>query len=416
MIGRTWSTRCTAPSIHFINDINVMLSDPLVSIVITNYNYGRYLAEAIDSALTQSYGHCEVIVVDDGSTDDSREVIARYEKRIVPVLKENGGQGSSFNAGFVASHGEIVCFLDADDALYGNAVATAVAAFADCSVAKVHWPLEIVGPEKRATGERFPNGELLEGNLSEQARQVGPLYDSRWMPPTSGNAWSRALLKQVLPMPANEFDHGADVYLHTLAPLFGEMRAVKEPLGMYRAHPSNHYWRNPLTESKVTEYLGRFESCCTALERHLAAIGERPRREEWERRNFNYLWLTRLQAARRDLARIVPPGESLILVDDDEWGPAKIVGRRTVPFLEQEGNYWGPPADDDQAIRELMRMRQRGARYIAFWWTCFWWLEQYAAFHEHLRSHFPCVLDNDRLVAFDLTRAAVESAIAYHEE
>src|SRR5207248_11792671 len=85
---------------------------PLVSILINNYNYGRFLRDAIDSALRQTYTNTEVIVVDDGSTDDSRQIIAGYGSRIVPVLKENGVQASAFNAGFAASKGQWICFLD----------------------------------------------------------------------------------------------------------------------------------------------------------------------------------------------------------------------------------------------------------------------------------------------------------------
>jgi glycosyltransferase involved in cell wall biosynthesis len=72
--------------------------EPLVSVIVNNYNYARFLPDAIDSALRQTYGHVEVIVVDDGSTDESRVVIASYGNRIRAVLKRNGGQGSAFNA------------------------------------------------------------------------------------------------------------------------------------------------------------------------------------------------------------------------------------------------------------------------------------------------------------------------------
>src|SRR3954468_21000759 len=96
--------------------VPLFMTSPLVSILINNYNYGRFLVEAIDSALNQTYRHCEVVVVDDGSTDDSRQIIARYGDRIRTVLKPNGGQGSTFNAGWKEARGDIICFLDADDA------------------------------------------------------------------------------------------------------------------------------------------------------------------------------------------------------------------------------------------------------------------------------------------------------------
>src|SRR5262245_23561615 len=99
---------------------------PVASIVINNYNYGRFLAGAIDSALGQTYAGTEVVVVDDGSTDESREVLARYAGRVVPVLQANGGQAAAFNAGFAACAGQVVLFLDADDLLLPTAVERAV--------------------------------------------------------------------------------------------------------------------------------------------------------------------------------------------------------------------------------------------------------------------------------------------------
>lgn len=86
------------------------------SVVINNFNYGRYVGEAISSVLAQSLGDYELIVVDDGSSDDSREVVSRYrDPRIRTVFKANGGQLSCFNAAAELVSGEVVCFLDADD-------------------------------------------------------------------------------------------------------------------------------------------------------------------------------------------------------------------------------------------------------------------------------------------------------------
>jgi glycosyltransferase involved in cell wall biosynthesis len=380
-----------------------MRSPCRVSVIINNYNYDGFLREAIDSALNQSYPDVEVIVVDDGSTDGSRDIISEYGHKFIPVLQNNGGQGSAFNSGFAASRGEIVCFLDADDGLRPEAMRQAALVFEDPGVVKVHWPLTVVDQKGAPTGALFPSDQMPERDLRATVLRDGPYYDSRTLPPTSGNAWRREFLERVLPMPAREFDHGADVYLHALAPLFGRMGRVLEPQGFYRAHDHNHYWQSELSDRKVAEYLGRFESCCAALGRHLAASGEHADEAGWRERNFNYLWLARLKAARQEIDAVIPLDSKYVLVDDDELAEAGLTGRRAIRFLERDGEYWGRPADDDHAIAEFERACDQGAQYLVFWWTCFWWLDHYAQFGRYLRSRFRCPLDNERLIVFDLT-------------
>src|SRR5256712_12270693 len=109
----------------------------LATIIVNNYNYGRFLPEAIDSALNQTYRNIEVIVVDDGSTDGSPEIIASYGDRIVPVLQQNGGQNSAFNGGFSVSSGDLILFVDSVDGLLATAVEAALEAFAEPDVVKV---------------------------------------------------------------------------------------------------------------------------------------------------------------------------------------------------------------------------------------------------------------------------------------
>ena len=101
---------------------------PLVSIVIANYNYGRFLGEAIQSALDQSHPEVEVILVDDGSSDDSLEVAARYPIQVHALV--NGGVSAARNFGASRSRGAFLLFLDADDRLEPQAVAVMVAALA----------------------------------------------------------------------------------------------------------------------------------------------------------------------------------------------------------------------------------------------------------------------------------------------
>ncbi len=115
-------------------------------------------------------------------------------------------------------------------------------------------------------------------------------------------------------------------------------------------------------------------------------------------------WLRDLKLAIEEIRRTIPEGSTIILVNENQWGGdgSALPGRRLLPFLERDGQYWGPPADDATAIRELERMREAGATHIVFVWSCFWWLEHYSGLHRHLQN-FPCVLQNQWLVAFKLT-------------
>lgn len=109
----------------------------------------------------------------------------------------------------------------------------------------------------------------------------------------------------------------------------------------------------------------------------------------------------RLRRCREALTRLIPLAEPFILVDDDQMRN-DLPHAGAIPFLENNGKYWGPPADDATAIRELERLRRTGARYIAFTWPAFWWTEHYGEFYRHLCEKFRRVLKDDRLLVFDL--------------
>ena len=216
--------------------------DPRVSIVINNYNYGRFLPDAIDSALAQQYPRVEVIVVDDGSTDNSRAIIAGYGERIIPVLKPNGGQASAFNAGFGVCRGAIVIFLDADDLLLPDTAARVVAAFAaDPRTAKVQYRLRIVDEAGRLTENLTPPAHvaLPTGDLRRQVLRFP--HDIAY-PPTSGNAFAARILREIFPVPEEAYGAvGADLYLYNLVPLSGPVVSLEGEGGYYRAHGANNH-------------------------------------------------------------------------------------------------------------------------------------------------------------------------------
>ena len=109
------------------------MSEPLISIVITCFNYARYVGAAIASALAQTHRRIEIIVVNDGSTDDSQAVIEHgvdgHGDRVRLIHQPNGGSVSALNTGFAASSGDLVMFLDADDLMAPEAAAQVAAAW-----------------------------------------------------------------------------------------------------------------------------------------------------------------------------------------------------------------------------------------------------------------------------------------------
>lgn len=211
---------------------------PFVSIIVNNYNYARFVGEAIESACNQTYENTQVIVVDDGSKDNSRDIISSYENRVTAIFKANGGQASAFNAGFEASTGEIIFFLDADDYLLPNAVEQVVSVWSSDTV-KVHFLLNGIDGSGDSLGYTYPSrGEYLgRGNVVPKLLIKG----TYGVAPTSGNALSRNTLAKIFPIEEEKYRISADGYLATAVAFHGEIVALEEPLGAYRVHGSNNW-------------------------------------------------------------------------------------------------------------------------------------------------------------------------------
>ena len=204
-----------------------------VSIAICNYNYGRFLRASVDSALTQSRPALEVLVLDDGSTDDSRAILASYGDRIRTLLQPNTGQRGAYNALYAAARGEIIVFLDSDDRLHDHAQASLVPCFDDPGIVKVHWRLSLIDADGAAVGSVIPR-TLDDGELAGRIRSaVFPASA-----PASGNAYRAATLASLFPLPVDARDrHGADFFCIYGAALLGRVTSIADgPLGDYRVH------------------------------------------------------------------------------------------------------------------------------------------------------------------------------------
>ncbi len=205
---------------------------PLVSVIITNYNYARFLRQSIESVFQQSYQKFELIVVDDGSTDNSREVIESYGDRLIAVFQENGGMSASRNAGYAKSTGEIVCFLDADDYYHPEKLAKVVSSF----LSHPEWIMlghcwTSVNAESVAVGSSTSDW-MSQGDVKHLLLKWGKYASAI----TSASAYRRSGLEKVMPSRGNM---GIDTYLNSSLPFYGEVGGINEKLMFYRIHGKN---------------------------------------------------------------------------------------------------------------------------------------------------------------------------------
>jgi hypothetical protein len=257
-----------------MSDGQVAPSRPQVSIVVCSYNYARYLRDAIDSALAQTWKPLEVVVIDDGSVDESWSIVESYGSRVIAVRQINGGQGSAYNAGFAASRGEWVLFLDADDRLDADAVQRMMALAAP-RVAKLQGSLRLIDADNRRLGGVVPY-LLHDGDVAPIARRFGQ-YAS---PPASGNMYRRSAIAPYLPMPEGPWRRCADTVPILLSVFHGLVLTVSEPVGDYRLHSQ--------ANSRIGVLGNAPSSLADALEQSLERVnGAR----EWGRRCTGLEWV-----------------------------------------------------------------------------------------------------------------------------
>ncbi len=239
-----------------------------ISVIIGTYNYGRFIEEAVDSVLAQDWkgGTLELIVVDDGSTDDTRQRLARYGRAVHYLYQENAGQAAAFNAGFKASSGDIICFLDADDSWKPEKLRKTAEAFAaDPGAGMVQHFMMDVSPDGSAMPqrlevrrERYELEDLLDGTASFTG--------------TSGLAFRRSVLEKLMPVPAGLF-YCADEYLYTTVLFHAGIRSVNEVLGLKKIHGANWFAGTIGDTRRLKNYIKVKTAIIAEIDSRLAQAG-----------------------------------------------------------------------------------------------------------------------------------------------
>jgi glycosyltransferase involved in cell wall biosynthesis len=217
------------------------MNTPLATVLIDTYNYGRFIGDAIESVLTQDFPaeEMEVLVVDDGSTDDTAERVRKYGERVRYLHKENGGQASAFNYGIARARGEYVALLDADDYWLPGKLKRVAKAFEENPEAGLvyHAFREFL----EATGEwREADFSTVSGRLTGDKKGILQYTATQ----TSGLTFRTSVVKEILPL--NEaITTQADGLLAALIVFLAPVVAIAEPLAVYRIHGQNLYRHGP---------------------------------------------------------------------------------------------------------------------------------------------------------------------------
>lgn len=219
---------------------NRKAGDVDVTVLIDTYNAAHLLPRAIESALTQTYpaNRMEIVVVDDGSTDGTREVVSTYGEKVRYVFKSNGGQASAINEGIRQARGEIVCLLDGDDYFYPGKVDAVVKAFGEPGVGLVYTKLDIEDGEGTTIQSGYPPGRW-RGSLRSRT-----LLGYPWGAPTSAMSIRRSIARD-FEVPEEIFPTSPDVFLGSILPLATDAALVDRSLGAWVLHGTNQFLVNP---------------------------------------------------------------------------------------------------------------------------------------------------------------------------
>jgi glycosyltransferase involved in cell wall biosynthesis len=241
----------------------------MISVVMANYNGERYIREAISSVVNQDYDDYEFIVVDDGSVDGSRDIIAHFHNqhpdKVKPIYHEdNLGQGMAFNHGIAASAGDIACFLDSDDLWFPSKLSNVSEALSRSQGVAVHQHNLLCIRNGESTGERFCD-VLVNGDYFGHTRKTRelPIFVA-----TSGLSFPRKILDKVLPIP-QAFKTCADGYLTRTCFCHGEVVSTNECWGAYRIHDANYVFEN--SQFDVKSYVNQL--LIPALNEYYEGIG-----------------------------------------------------------------------------------------------------------------------------------------------
>lgn len=399
-----------------------MESQTKVTVAIPTYNRVELLNESLKSVLAQDYPEFQVIVLDNASTDNTGSVIRSYADSRITYLRHetNIGLFRNWNRALEINDSPYLSILQDDDIMLPGFIQESVLVLDRHPQAALSF-----------TQARFIDIDGTPLHLQEGGNGAAGLIDGldylhrivagdNWVIHVSSAMMRASALAAVGPFDILHQKHAMEFNLYFRLAAHFDLVYIPEELAHIRLHPGqDHINSTPETgplgmvadRTDAVAYLLQSERADDASYRRWLAerlLYISKLRSEYTSllvSNLNLSKAERLELAIQEIIALIPAEARFILVDEALFGAETFASRQSMPFLERNGEYWGPPPDDETAIREIERMRCSGASFIVFGWPAFWWLDYYAGLRDYLTAKFCCVLKNSRLLAFDLQQA-----------
>lgn len=252
------------------------MAKPLLSVLIDTYNHERFIEQAVLSVLEQDFpmDDTEILVVDDGSTDKTLEILSKFEPRIRVLQKQNGGQASAFNLAIPQCQGEVIAFLDGDDWWTKSKLRTIIPIFeSEKDIGAVGHGYLMVDAQGRLQHTLLPQ---KPGRLNARTPEAAALYSRHaCFFGTSKVAYRKSLLEQLLPIPEGAVIE-ADEWLFTLVPWLADVMVLDQPLFYYRLHGGNMYMLSGATEKGLRRMHNSLASLVRYFPTKMRALGIPP--------------------------------------------------------------------------------------------------------------------------------------------
>jgi glycosyltransferase involved in cell wall biosynthesis len=392
-----------------------------VTIAIPTYNRAELLKISLKSILEQDYSDFKVLVLDNDSTDNTNSVVRSFsDKRITYICNEtNIGMFRNWNRAIELNTSSYLnIFLD-DDVMLPGFINESVmvldkypnAAFSFAQAGGI----DINGAHVQLPGDE-PDGGVING--VEYLHRI--VQGNNWVVRPSTVMMRASSLASISPFDIVHSKHSEDFNLYLRLAALYDIIFIPKLLCNIRIHAGQD-WQRHFGSPRGTGPLATMAERTDAVAHLLKSVrAEEASYRQWLGDRLLYIsmlrsdltqlllpelnlnWSERLEIAKQEISTHIPKGVSFILVDEDEWGSQIAPDCNVIPFLEHNGCSWGPPEDDETAIREFKRLWKSGASFIVFGRPAFWWLDYYSKFRDYLSSNFRCFFKNSNLIAYDL--------------